>query len=76
MRILWVKMGGLWPPTSGGRTRSLKLITELSRHHDVTVVTTHGDGDDPQGLCDALPRCRRVISLCVSGALHAASRRR
>lgn len=62
MRILWVKMGGLWPPTSGGRTRSLKLITELSRHHDVTVVTTHGDDDDPRGLADALPHCRRVIS--------------
>ena len=62
MRILWVKMGGLWPPTSGGRTRSLQLITELSRHHEVTVVTTHGDGDDPQGLSEALPRCQRVIS--------------
>jgi hypothetical protein len=43
MRILWVKMGGLWPPTSGGRTRSLKLISELSRRHELTVVTTHGD---------------------------------
>jgi hypothetical protein len=62
MRILWVKMGGLWPPTSGGRTRSLKLITELSRRHDVTVVTTHGEGDDPAGLADTLPRCSRVIS--------------
>jgi glycosyltransferase involved in cell wall biosynthesis len=62
MRILWVKMGGLWPPTSGGRTRSLKLISELSRRHDVTVVTTHGEGDDPAGLAETLPRCRRVIS--------------
>jgi glycosyltransferase involved in cell wall biosynthesis len=62
MRILWVKMGGLWPPTSGGRTRSLKLITELSRRHEVTVVTTHGEDDDPQGLGDELHRCRRVIS--------------
>lgn len=62
MRILWAKMGGLWPPTSGGRTRSLKLINELSRRHEVTVVTTHGDDDDPQGLGDELRRCRRVIS--------------
>ena len=62
MRILWVKMGGLWPPTSGGRTRSLKLITELARRHEVTVVTTHGDGDDPAGLVEALPRCRRILS--------------
>jgi glycosyltransferase involved in cell wall biosynthesis len=62
MRILWVKMGGLWPPTSGGRTRSLKLINELSRRHEVTVVTTHGEDDDPRGLGDELHRCRRVIS--------------
>jgi glycosyltransferase involved in cell wall biosynthesis len=62
MRILWVKMGGLWPPTSGGRTRSLKLISELSRRHELTVVTTHGDDDDPQGLGDELRRVN-VVSL-------------
>jgi polysaccharide biosynthesis protein PslH len=62
MRILWTKMGGLWPPTSGGRTRSLQIITELSRRHAVTVVTTHGDGDDPEGLANELPGCERVIS--------------
>ena len=62
MRILWVKMGGLWPPTSGGRTRSLKLITELSRRHDVEVVTTHGEDDDPHRLATALSSCRRVVS--------------
>lgn len=63
MRILWVKMGGLWPPTSGGRTRSLKIVTELSKRHEVTVVTTHGADDDPDGLVEALPRCHRVVSL-------------
>lgn len=62
MNILWVKMGGLWPPTSGGRTRSLQLITELSRRHTVTVVTTHGAGDDPAGLVHRLPRCERIFS--------------
>jgi glycosyltransferase involved in cell wall biosynthesis len=62
MRILWVKMGGLWPPTSGGRTRSLQIVSELSRRHDVTVVTTHADGDDPEGLVEQLPCCERVIS--------------
>ena len=50
MNILWVKMGGLWPQTSGGRTRSLQIIDELSRRHAVTIVTTHSDGDDPAGL--------------------------
>ena len=63
MRILWVKMGGLWPSTTGGRVRSLQTISELSRRHQVTVVTTHGEGDDPEGLARRLTHCDRVISL-------------
>ncbi len=63
MRILWVKMGGLWPSTTGGRVRSLQTIAELSRRHQVTVVTTHGTGDDPQGLARQLSGCDRVISI-------------
>ena len=63
MRILWVKMGGLWPSTTGGRVRSLQTISELSRRHRVTVVTTHGVGDDPEGLARQLSNCDRVISL-------------
>ena len=63
MRILWVKMGGLWPATTGGRVRSLQTISQLSRRHQVTVVTTHGEGDDPEGLARALTHCDRVISL-------------
>jgi glycosyltransferase involved in cell wall biosynthesis len=62
MRILWVKMGGLWPPTSGGRTRSLQILSQLSRRHQVSVVTTHGNGDDADGLVAQLPRCERVRS--------------
>ena len=63
MRILWAKMGGLWPSTTGGRVRSLNTIAELSRRHQVTVVTTHGVGDDPEGLARHLSNCDRVISL-------------
>ena len=63
MRILWVKMGGLWPSTTGGRVRTLNTISELSRRHQVTVVTTHGVGDDPEGLARHLSNCDRVISL-------------
>lgn len=62
MKILWIKMGGLWPPTSGGRTRSLNLLAELSRRHEVTVVTTHGPEDEPEGLVDRLPQCERILS--------------
>jgi glycosyltransferase involved in cell wall biosynthesis len=63
MRILWVKMGGLWPPTAGGRIRSLETLSCLSRRHEVTVVTTHGPSDDPDGLRRRLPQCERVISV-------------
>jgi glycosyltransferase involved in cell wall biosynthesis len=69
MRILWVKVGGLWPLTAGGRLRSFHLLSELSQRHRVTVLTTHGLGDDPQGLVSALPQCERVVSIP-----HAASK--
>jgi sugar transferase (PEP-CTERM/EpsH1 system associated) len=63
MRILWVKMGGLWPPTAGGRIRSLEMLSCLSRLHDVTVVTTHAPGDDPDGLRRRLPHCSQIVSV-------------
>ena len=63
MRILWVKIGGLWPPTSGGRIRSLETLACLSRRHEVTLLTTHGPDDDPDGLARRLPHCHRVISV-------------
>ncbi|HEU5256000.1 MAG TPA: glycosyltransferase family 4 protein [Vicinamibacterales bacterium] len=63
MRILWVKMGGLWPATTGGRVRSLNTISELARGHQVTVITTHGNGDDPDGLTQQLAGCEQVISV-------------
>jgi glycosyltransferase involved in cell wall biosynthesis len=63
MRILWVKMGGLWPATTGGRVRSLNTIAELARGHQVTVITTHAKGDDPDGLQQQLAGCERVISV-------------
>jgi len=63
MRIVWVKMGGLWPATTGGRVRSLNTISELARGHQVTVITTHNHGDDPDGLQQQLSTCERVISV-------------
>jgi glycosyltransferase involved in cell wall biosynthesis len=63
MRILWVKMGGLWPATTGGRVRSMRTLVELARRHEVSVITTHGPGDDPDGLSQRLTACQRVISI-------------
>ena len=34
LQILWVKVGGLWPPTTGGRLRSLHMLTSC---RDVTA---------------------------------------
>jgi glycosyltransferase involved in cell wall biosynthesis len=63
MRILWIKVGGLWPLNTGGRLRSFHIISELSRNHPVTLLTTHGPGDDPKELAGQLPGCERILSL-------------
>jgi polysaccharide biosynthesis protein PslH len=63
MRILWVKMGGLWPPTAGGRIRSVETLSWLARRHEVTVLTTHGAADDHEALARRLPADARVISI-------------
>jgi len=43
--------------------RSLQIVSDLARRHQVTVVTTHGPGDDPDGLARELSRCQQVISI-------------
>jgi polysaccharide biosynthesis protein PslH len=63
MHILWVKVGGLWPLNTGGRLRSFHLIRELSQRHQLTVLTTHGPGDDPALLTEHLSGCARIVSL-------------
>jgi glycosyltransferase involved in cell wall biosynthesis len=66
MRILWVKVGGLYPATTGGRVRSLNTISHLAHQHQITVITTHGHGDDPDGLKQRLAHVERVISVPYS----------
>lgn len=67
LRILWVKVGGLWPLTSGGRLRSFHIISELSRHNELTVLTTHDPEEEPDedknALTRQLPRCAHIISV-------------
>lgn len=62
MRILWVKLGGLWPTNTGGRLRSFNILAELAREHAVTVLTTHLPGEDGAALGRQLPQCREVVS--------------
>lgn len=63
LRILWVKVGGLWPLNSGGRLRSFHLINELSKHNEMTVITTHTPSEDPQALAAQLTTCRAIRSI-------------
>jgi sugar transferase (PEP-CTERM/EpsH1 system associated) len=58
-----VKVGALWPPDTGGRLRSFHLLSELAQRHRVTLVTTHGPGDDPDTLASRLPGLKRLISV-------------
>jgi glycosyltransferase involved in cell wall biosynthesis len=74
MRILWVKVGGLWPLNTGGRQRSFHIVAELARRHYVTLLTTHGPGDDPQGLAESLPQCEEIISVAHAGAKRGSAR--
>lgn len=63
LRIVWVKIGGLWPPNMGGRLRSFHIVSELARRHRVSVLTTHGPSDDPEGLARELTHCEDVVSV-------------
>jgi polysaccharide biosynthesis protein PslH len=57
MRILWVKAGGLWPLTAGGRIRSFHVVSEISRRHSVSVLTTHASPSEETELRSRLPGC-------------------
>jgi polysaccharide biosynthesis protein PslH len=63
MRVAWIKMGGFWPLNTGGRQRSFQMLSELARRHQVTVLTTHGPGDEPDELARRLAHAEDVISL-------------
>jgi len=60
MNVVWVKVGGLWPVNTGGRLRSFHILEALARRHRLTLITTHGPGDDPQGLERRLASCEVV----------------
>ena len=74
MRILWVKVGGLWPLNTGGRLRSFYIISELARRHRVILLTSHGPTDDQEGLAAGLSRCERVISVPYAIPKHGSAR--
>ena len=66
MRILWMKVGGLWPVNTGGRRRSFQILSELARRHNVVLLTTHAPGEDPRALSSALAACEAVHAVPYS----------
>ena len=38
-KILWVKSGPLHPPDTGGKIRTLQMLREISRRHEVTYLS-------------------------------------
>ena len=63
MRIVWIKVGGLWPLNTGGRLRSFHIVSELARRHRLTVLTTHDPGENSHELAGQLSHCERVVSV-------------
>jgi len=66
MKILWVKLGGIWPLNVGGRLRSFHILSDLSQRHRMTLLTTHRPEDDPDEAAKHLPHCERVVSFPYS----------
>jgi glycosyltransferase involved in cell wall biosynthesis len=49
MKLLWVKTDFLHPTTRGGQIRTLEMLRQLHRHHEVHYVAFE-DGRNPEGL--------------------------
>jgi len=43
MKLLWVKTDFLHPTTRGGQIRTLEMVRQLHRHHEVHYVAFHDD---------------------------------
>jgi len=63
VRILWTKVGGLWPLHAGGRIRSFHVLRELARRHEVTFLTTHRSSIESHELARHLPADVRLVSV-------------
>jgi sugar transferase (PEP-CTERM/EpsH1 system associated) len=66
MRVMWIKVGGLWPLNTGGRLRTFELLSALSATHEITLVTTHGQDDDAGALAAHLPNLADVVSVAYT----------
>lgn len=56
MKILWVKTDFLHPTTRGGQIRTLEMVRELHKHHEVHYVA-FDDAENPEGLARSSEYC-------------------
>jgi glycosyltransferase involved in cell wall biosynthesis len=61
MRILWVKADFLHPTTRGGQIRTLSILRELHRRHEITYVGL--DHGDPEGPARAPEYCSHCVAI-------------
>jgi len=63
VQILWLKAGKLLPVDTGGKIRSFHLLRELSRRHEVTLLSYYGGAPDleyERALVEVFPRAVAV----------------
>jgi hypothetical protein len=66
LRILWVKAGKLLPVDTGGRIRSYNILRNLSRTHDVTLLTYYGGGRDSRYEADIVREFPSAVTIFTS----------
>jgi polysaccharide biosynthesis protein PslH len=62
MKLLWVKTDFLHPTTRGGQIRTLELLRQLHRRHEIHYIAFH-DPKEPEGLKRAPEYCAKVYPI-------------
>lgn len=66
MRILWAKAGKILPVDTGGKIRSINILRQLARRHEVTYLSWYGGPPDP--AYDEALRAEFPGAITVAGA--------
>jgi polysaccharide biosynthesis protein PslH len=66
LRILWVKAGKLLPVDTGGKIRSYNILRQLSRTHDLTLLTYYGGGRDSRYEADIVREFPSAVTIFTS----------
>ena len=62
MKILWVKSDFLHPTTKGGKIRTLEMLKQLHRRHEIHYISLD-DGTQPEGLARSGEYCSHVYAI-------------